>query len=277
MAGFFTTVLLSAPLLLAQVSESSIEKQISKLRSLSPTQRPAATAQIALDIRKLPPGMPKLQLADGLSHLATEGDAGTDVLQTVLDTLAQSLSENPIPAKGDRPAMPYMDVARYVRYANLTTSFTYPQLTKADQILAANDADIEKADFTLKDLKGKKVTLSELRGKIVLVNFWATWCPPCRVEMPGLDAIYTHYQSQGLVILSITDEDAYKIFSTLGQMNYHAPILFDPGGKVHKQFHIEGIPKSFVYNREGKLVAQSLDECTPRQFLRMLGKAGLHD
>jgi peroxiredoxin len=103
--------------------------------------------------------------------------------------------------------------------------------------LAANDVGIEKVDFTLKDIRGKKVTLSELRGKIVLVNFWATWCPPCRKEMPDLNAIYTHFQSQGLVILSISDESLLKVGPFITSAGYHPPVLLDDGGKVAKQFH----------------------------------------
>ena len=141
--------------------------------------------------------------------------------------------------------------------------------------MAENDAEIEKADFTLRDLNNKKVTLSELRGKIVMVNFWATWCPPCRKEMPDLNAIYNHYKSQGLVILSLSDEDMFKVGSYISQAKYTYPILLDPGGKVAKQFHVEGIPKSFVFNRDGKLVAQSIDMRTQLQFLHMLAKAGL--
>jgi peroxiredoxin len=169
-----------------------------------------------------------------------------------------------------------MDLAKFVRYENVTVDLKDPLLAKATQILVANDAEIEKADFTLKDLHGKKYTLSQLRGKIVLVNFWATWCPPCRMEMPDLDAIYTHFQSQGLVVLSISDEDAFKVSSFISRVSYHPPVLIDEGGKVGKQFHIDGIPKTFVFDRNGKLVAQSIDMRTQHQFLMMLAKAGLH-
>jgi peroxiredoxin len=172
--------------------------------------------------------------------------------------------------------MPYMDVAKLVRYEHVNTDLKDPLLDKAAQILAANDAEIEKVDFTLKDLHGKKYTLSELRGKIVLVNFWATWCPPCRAEMPDLDAIYTHFQSQGLVILSLSDEDPFKVSSFISPTNYHPPVLLDTGGKIAKQLHVDGIPKTFVFDREGKLVAQSIDMRTQHQFLMMLAAAGLH-
>jgi thiol-disulfide isomerase/thioredoxin len=172
--------------------------------------------------------------------------------------------------------MPYMDLARLVRYEHVTATLDDPLFAKAAQVLAGEDADIEKADFTLKDLHGKKVTLSELRGKIVLVNFWATWCGPCRLEMPDLDALYTHFQPQGLVVLSITDEEPFKVSSFIGPTSYHPPVLLDPDGKVSKQFHIDGIPKSFVFNREGKLVAVAIDQRTQRQFLDMLSKTDLH-
>jgi peroxiredoxin len=269
-------ILLTAPLLVAQATESSITNQLKTLRAVPAAQRPAATIKIAEDIRTLPAGLPKLKLAVGLTHLATEGDPGQQALQSVANTLSQALSESPLPAKGEQPPMPYMDLAKLVRFEHVTTDLKDPLLTKADQILAANDAEIEKADFTLKDLHGKKFTLSELRGKIVLVNFWATWCPPCRLEMPDLDAIYTHFQSQGLVVLSLSDEDAFKVNSFVIQGGYHPPVLLDTGGKVAKEFHVDGIPQSFVFDREGKLVAQSIDMRTQHQFLMMLAKAGLH-
>lgn len=273
---FLLTVILIAPTLHAQATESSITNQLKGLRSVPTAQRPAATKKIALDIRTLPAGPTKVKLADALVHLSTEGDAGQDTLQAVAQTLSQAITESPVPAKNDQPPMPYMDLAKLARYENVILDFKDPLLTKANETLAANDAEIEKVDFTLKDLRGKKVTLSELRGKIVLVNFWATWCPPCRAEMPDLDAIYTHFQSQGLVVLSISDEDGFKVNSFISPTGYHPPVLLDTGGNVAKQFHIDGIPKTFVFDREGKLVAQSIDMRTQRQFLMMLAKAGLH-
>jgi peroxiredoxin len=271
-------VLLAAPLLHAQASESAINKQLGNLRSLSADQRPAATIKLAGDIRALPAGQPKVKLADALAHLVTEGDQGADALQAVGNALSQALAESPVPAKNDQPPMPYMDLARLVRYENVTTPLADPLYVKAGQLLAANDEDIQKADFTLKDFGNKKYTLSELRGKIVVVNFWATDCDPCtKQEMPNLDVIYTHFQPQGLIVLSITKENSFRVHNTIGQWTYqyHPPVLLDLGGKVAKQFHVDGIPRTFVFDRQGKLVAQAIDQCTQRQFLNMLAKTDL--
>jgi peroxiredoxin len=269
-------LLLAAPLLPAQASDSAFYAQMSKLRSLSSVERPIATIKLADEIRNLPAGKMKVQLANSLANLVTEGDQGDEAMKDVANTLAQALAEFPLPAQNDQPPSPYLELATLVRYKGLSITLNDPLFAKATQILIDNEADIQKADFTLKDLKNKKYTLSELKGKIVMVNFWATWCPPCRLELPDLDAIYTRLQSKGLVVLAITNEDASKVGSFLAKNGYHLPVLLDPGRKVAKQFHADGIPKSFIFNREGKLVAVAIDQTGERQFLAMLAKAGLH-
>jgi thiol-disulfide isomerase/thioredoxin len=110
----------------------------------------------------------------------------------------------------------------------------------------------------------------------VVLNFWATWCPPCRKEMPDLEALSKEFGPKGLVVLAVSDEDAAKVNSYIGEHPYTYPILLDPGDKLEKQMAVDGIPKSFLYNREGKIVAQAIDMRTRGQFLQMLAQAGLN-
>ncbi|MGA3079918.1 MAG: TlpA disulfide reductase family protein [Terracidiphilus sp.] len=270
-------VLLTAPLIHAQASIAEINKQLESYRSIPADQRPPIFIKLAADIRVLPAGPKKVQLADSLVNETTEGDNGSEALQAAADTLAKSLAESPVPAKKDQPPEPYTDLAKLVRFMHVDATLDDPLFVKAGQILAANDADAEKADFTLKDLDGKKVTLSQLRGKIVMVNFWATWCPPCRLEMPDLDLIYTHFQPQGLVVLAVTDESPFTAGSFIAKANYHLPVLLDSDRKVHKMFHITGIPTTFIFDREGKLIGETIDQTTQRQFLDILAKTDLHN
>jgi len=141
--------------------------------------------------------------------------------------------------------------------------------------LEADDARRQNADFTLDDLQGKPWHLRDLRGKVVLVNFWATWCPPCRKEMPDLDALYNKFKGQGFVVLAISDEEAAKVSPFISERRISYPVLLDPGRTLNDLFIVEGIPKSFIYDRDGKMVAQSIDMRTRDQFLGMLAQAGL--
>ena len=255
--------------------EKPIADQINGLRSLPDDVRGQATKKLALEIRQLPVTPNKLNLAYSLAMLSTEGDFGHDMLQEVATTLAAALREQPLPAKNGRPPQPYVELAELVRYEHVQATLDDPQFAAAVSKLEADNERRQQADFMLTELGGKTWTLRELRGKVVVLNFWATWCPPCRKEMPDLESLYQQFKEQGLVILAISDEDAGKVRPFIAQQKVTYPILLDPGRKVNELFQIEGIPKTFVYDRNGKLVAQSIDMRTRRQFLEMLAQAGL--
>jgi len=255
--------------------EKPILEQIRGLRKLDDTVRARITKELALQIRQLPVVPNKLRLAGGLANLATEGDFGRDTLQEVTTTLAQALREQPPTGKPGQPDELYLELASLVRYEHMQDESDNPQFKEAMAKLGSDDAKREKADFTLTDMQAKLWHLADLKGRVVLVNFWATWCPPCRKEMPDLQALYDKYKDQGFIVLAISDEEAAKVTPFLAERKISYPVLLDPGRKVNESFVVEGIPKSFVYNREGKLVAQSIDMRTRSQFQEMLAQAGL--
>lgn len=255
--------------------EKPILETIRTLRKLPDTERAKTTKALALQIRQLPAGVNKIRLATSLAELSTEGDLGHDTLQEVATTLADALQERPLGATAKGPAPPYVELASLVRYEHVGGALDDPQYASAVARLDEDDLRHQKADFTLTDLQGKTWSLKELRGKVVLINFWATWCPPCRSEMPDLNALYAQFKDEGFVVLAISDEDVAKVQLYIERYHYTYAILLDPGRKVHEAYNIEGIPRSFVYDREGKLVAQSIDMRTKRQFVEMLAQAGL--
>lgn len=255
--------------------EQPIVQGLRGLRKVPDEQRGAATRELAATIRQQPPALSKVTLALWLASLSTEGDFGRATLQDVADTLAAAVREHPVPQEDGQPAAPYQELAQLARYEGIQTTLKDPQLDAAMRGLEAADATRQTANFTLTDLGGKSWTLRELRGKVVVVNFWATWCPPCRKEMPDLDALYRKFKDQGLVILAISDEEEGKVRPFIAEHGYGYPILLDPGHKVGQLFQVDGIPKSFVFDREGKLVAQSIDMRTRGQFEAMLALAGM--
>jgi peroxiredoxin len=294
-AFFFQLAIAQKKEIVWSADEKPLADQIHGLRALSDDVRAEMTKSLAIKIRQLPVTENKLRLAAGLANLSTEGDFGHATLQEVATTLTETLKEHPLPwptphgegadkatsapeaapATQREPAAQYVELASLVRYEHVEASLDNEQYRAAMARLEADDRKREHAEFALKDLTGKTWTFSDLRGKVVLVNFWATWCPPCRKEMPDLEALYERFAPQGLVILGISDEEAAKVEPFIRERKVTFPILLDPGRKVNEAFIVEGIPKSFIYDRDGKLVAQSIDMRTKKQFLEMLAKAGL--
>ena len=256
--------------------QEAIIKQVRGLRQLPDQERGRVTKQLALEIRQLPPSLNKVRLPAGLSSLPTEGDpGGHETVQEVVTTLADALGEHPLPASNGQPATPYAQLAAMAHFEHMNVALDSPEFTQALSELKQQDERRQQANFTLSDLEGHRWTLKDLRGKVVLVNFWATWCPPCRKEIPDLEALYKRFEGQGLMILGISDETAAKVQPFVHKEKITYPVLLDPGRKVNNLYSVEGIPMSFVYDRSGKLVAASMDMRTRQQFLAMLSDGGL--
>lgn len=111
-------------------------------------------------------------------------------------------------------------------------------------------------ELTLSDLAGTSVSLADYRGQVVLVNLWATWCPPCKEEMPALEAFYRKYQSQGFVIVAINDGDPTEdVIQFAQEYGLTFPVWLDPTYIATEQaFKTLSLPSSFVIDREGTIV-----------------------
>ena len=107
-------------------------------------------------------------------------------------------------------------------------------------------------DFRLVDLEGKNQTLSQYRGKVVLVNFWASWCKPCTTEMPAMQTTYDKLRDKGFVVLAINElEDEVKVREHIKQYGHTFPVLMDRDNKVANQFGVFGLPVSVFIDEKG--------------------------
>lgn len=297
--GFAVVFCLVASMALhAQTDDSSIKKQLADLTfygmppglmpgaepvppAVDPADRPAAIEHAAGDIAALPAGTRKVALADELAVISTQGQNGAVAMQAAANTLAAALKEAPQAAgKGGLPAHGYLELAKMSHFAHIETALHGPEMETAARMVDAEETAAEKADFTLRDLDNRKVTLSALKGKIVLVNFFSLNCGACLREMGDLEVIHERYANAGLVILSVNEDDPAQAFRGIPRLHYGPQVLLDGGeigtlGPAARAFEIGGLPRTFVFDRDGKLAAQSLDMCSRRQFFTMLGRAGL--
>jgi peroxiredoxin/outer membrane lipoprotein-sorting protein len=131
-------------------------------------------------------------------------------------------------------------------------------------------------DFTLRDLAGKPVQLSSLKGKVVLLDFWATWCGPCRIEMPNIQKLHRELKARGLVVLGINEgEDAAKVRPFLKKYAYDFRILLDRQQTVGRLYKVTGIPTMFIIDRTGTISAHFVGLRDERTLREALAKAGV--
>jgi len=123
----------------------------------------------------------------------------------------------------------------------------------------------EAPDFTLSNLGGTQVSLKDYRGKLVFLNFWATWCEPCKKEFPAMEKLYSDYQSKGLTILAVSidvgKEDGVKAFAE--QMGATFPVLLSRKGKITDAYWTWGVPTSYLIDRNGNFIGRAMG---PREW-----------
>jgi len=113
---------------------------------------------------------------------------------------------------------------------------------------------MQAEDFRLPDLAGKEQSLSQYRGKIVLVNFWATWCKPCTTEMPAMQTMYDKLHDKGFVVLAVNElEDDVKVRDHIKLYGHTFPVLMDRDNRVANQFGVFGLPVSVFIDQEGRV------------------------
>ena len=124
---------------------------------------------------------------------------------------------------------------------------------------AATDFEVERVD-------GTQVSLSDLKGRVVLVNFWATWCPPCRQEMPGIERAWSTLRSEGLEVLAVNvseSRDTVRGFLAETGLAEDFRLVLDPGGAAMKAMEVRGLPTTIIVDKEGRSVYSAMG---PREF-----------
>ena len=142
-----------------------------------------------------------------------------------------------------------------------------PNTSKGGSRDSVSPLDSDKAintaapDFTLRDMHGKDITLSSFRGKVVLLNFWATWCPPCKAEMPTMNRLYNEIRSRGFEVIAVsTDNSLSTLKNYLSKSRLDFAVVHDERNHVSKQYRVFSMPTSFLINKNGIIVEKFYGE-----------------
>ncbi|MCX5751318.1 MAG: redoxin domain-containing protein [Candidatus Saganbacteria bacterium] len=171
---------------------------------------------------------------------------------------------------------------RLIGLVLILIAFCLPAFGMGDKSVTMNPegTKLKAADFTLPDLSGKVVHLSDYKGKVVFLNFWASWCPPCRREMPSMQALHDNFKDKNFAILAVAmDRDGKQAVSPFLEENgYTFKVLLDPSAKAGNLYHVMAYPTTFIINKKGEIAAKIVggrdwaDKKTLNGFLDLIGE-----
>lgn len=133
-------------------------------------------------------------------------------------------------------------------------AFYYQQLQARDR------SGFPAPDFTLKDMEGHAHRLSDFHGKVVFLNVWATWCPPCRMEMPSMERLYRRLRDRDFTMLAVSEDEngAAAVKPFIDEMGLTFPVLLDEDGVVPPRYGVTGYPETFIIDRDGRVVQHTI-------------------
>jgi thiol-disulfide isomerase/thioredoxin len=112
--------------------------------------------------------------------------------------------------------------------------------------------------FTLKDIRGDDISLEDFKGRTVFLNFWATWCSPCRAEMPAMEKLHRSFKDRGLMVVAVNYlEDGDRVLKYIRKMSYTFTVLMDNDGYVSGKYRVNAIPVTFLIDRDGRIVGRA--------------------
>jgi thiol-disulfide isomerase/thioredoxin len=130
-------------------------------------------------------------------------------------------------------------------------------------------------EFSLLNLEGKEVKLSQLKGKVVLLNFWASWCVPCRSEMPTIELLHREFKDKGLIVLGIDDEESQKQTAFLQKFGFSFVSLVEPKKQASNLYSIGGIPTTVLIDQQGKIRAYDQGTASHESLRETLQEMGI--
>lgn len=200
-------------------------------------------------------GLIEITRADGIPALQMDVQnafSGANSARILLFDPGQSMYVVTFIAPTERWESDYLPLIEAVTATLVFNPLETTQTTEGTQVTIGLQIGQQAPNFSLQTLDGETVALQDFRGQIVLLNFWATWCPPCRVEMPDLQSAYAAAENEGFVVLAINlQETAPQAQTFVDEFGLTFPILLDPDAMVTRLFNVTGFPTSYILDRDG--------------------------